>query len=351
MGFTQFSNTWKRSAASLLPPRLILLVETIHTHSTSYRLTNAQLAQELGCTERYIKKLLAKAKEFRLLDIAGQPRPFRGYTRSIMLTNDCLNWIKKGTVPQHLKIGVKKFNSEELLSPTRGELQDLSIEEKKQENKESKQSLPKKVALLAPSCDEESFELPPAEPEKPERTEMACNALSRKQTSNHTQNERKSRGEPVKGLPEALANKVAQYQADDLWQAIESAGLNLKSSVALYELALEKNVTPAEFKTILAKALARQPYNLGGLLNTLLKEDVYGMRARDLRSEKEVFFDRRKAHAQQAIAFCDALGLVRYTAGERNEYLYIPKFSKYIPLDIPNEELVIELQGLKQQHG
>jgi AraC-like DNA-binding protein len=103
MGFTQYSNTWQRSAGSLIPPRLVLLLQAIHSHTPCYRLSNAQLAQEMGCSEKYVEKLLAKAKEFRLLDIAGQPRPFRGYTRSIMLTSECRDWITKGKLPASLK--------------------------------------------------------------------------------------------------------------------------------------------------------------------------------------------------------------------------------------------------------
>jgi DNA-binding Lrp family transcriptional regulator len=344
-----------------LSPRAFQLLVILGSNSATFHPTNHNLSERLKISVRAVQYHLYTLENLGLLLRQGKAIR-RGHARKICLTAGATDWLRHGTVPSQLKPKVsheatctsEEFLKEECFEENQAFKKKVSHEAactpKEEHNKQAEQA-EEKVALLASLCDEESFELPPAEPEKPERTEMACNALSHGQTSNHTQNERKSRGEPVKGLPEALANKVAQYQADELWKAIESAGLNLKSTLALYELALEKNVTPAEFKTILAKALARQPYNLGGLLNTLLKEDVYGMRARHLKSEKEVFFDRRKAHAKQAIEFCDSLGLTRYTSGERNEYLYIPKFCKYIALDVPNEELIIELQGLKQQHG
>ncbi len=270
MGFTQYSNTWQRSAGALIPPRLVLLLQAIHSHSSHYRLTNAQLAQEIGCTERNIKYLLAKAKALGLIEISGLPRSFRGYTRTMSLTSSCLNWIKTGAIPLHLKSGVKEFNRGEIPSPTRGEILCPSIEEKKQENKESKQA--REGALPAPFSGEERFQLPvnpvqiPKPPNKPAIERSSLNASEgRGETS-------KPRGEPVIGLPEPCAHK--QAYADDLWRAIDSANLGLRSTIRLYALAQEKQCTASQFKALLDKALHRKPWNLGGLLHTMLSEDA-----------------------------------------------------------------------------
>lgn len=344
-----------------LSPRAFQLLVILGSNSAEFHPTNHNLSERLKISVRAVQYHLHTLEDLGLLLRQGKAIR-RGHARKICLTAGATDWLRHGTLPSQLKSKVsheatctseeflKEDASEENQSFKKKVSHEAACTPKEEQNKQAKQA-EDQVALLASSSSEESLNLPTPEPEKPKRTQSACNAPSHDETPNHSKSERKSRDEPKKGLPEALANKIEQYKADDLWKAIEAAGLNLKSSVALYELALEKNVTPAEFKTILAKALARHPYNLGGLLNTLLKEDVYGMRARHMRSEKEVFFDRRKAHAKQAIEFCDSLGLTRYTAGERNEYLYIPKFCKYIALDVPNEELIIELQGLKQQHG
>jgi hypothetical protein len=186
------------------------------------------------------------------------------------LTSCCLNWIKNGVVPDHLICNGKKFNRNDISTPTRGDIWVVPIEEKKQENKESKQA--RKGALLASLSSEEKFPLIAKDEENPKPSEKPAIQRSLHQVRDCRGKASKSRGEPVKGLPEAFTD--TQAKADELWNAIDSANLGLRSTVRLYTLAQEKQCTASQFKAILEKALQRKPWNLGGLLHTMLSEDA-----------------------------------------------------------------------------
>jgi len=308
-GFYLNSNSYREAAREYIGNLLAMdLLEELVSNQETYHPSNKVLSQRLRKSLATVKRGLLQLETLGLIVRTGKPT-YHGYKRTISVPKEVRLWVTQGekpawvTLPSDLtqaetdeKPGIQESANQLICDPLPQLKNELITEylneppserddgiqeihnqlisepskEEQQKHKQAKQE--EKVALLAFSCDEESFELPPQVHEKPERTEMAFNALSRKQTSNHTQNERKSRGEPKKGLPEAFTD--TQAKADELWNAIDSANLGLRSTVRLYTLAQEKQCTVSQFKAILEKALQRKPWNLGGLLHTMLSEDA-----------------------------------------------------------------------------
>jgi len=270
MRFRKQFHAFIRTAHRYIGRSLVDLLELIHSHSTAYRLSNRQLAQEMACSIRTISRLIRNAIDLGLVYCTQKVLAFHGHQRHLVLSDSCVQWMQSGDVPESLKLGSKKYNRIDTSDYHRVDTFGIPIEEKKREKQESKQA--RKGALLASLSSEKKFPLIAKDEENPKPSEKPAIQRSLHQVGDCRGKASKSRGEPVKGLPEAFTD--TQAKADGLWNAIDSANLGLRSTVRLYTLAQEKQCTVSQFKAILEKALQRKPWNLGGLLHTMLSEDA-----------------------------------------------------------------------------
>jgi len=389
-GFYLNSNSYREAAREYIGNLLAMdLLEELVSNQETYHPSNKVLSQRLRKSLATVKRGLLQLETLGLIVRTGKPT-YHGYKRTISVPKEVRLWVTQGETPAWVtlrsdlaqaetdeKPGIQESANQLICDPLPQLKNELITEylneppserddgiqeihnqlisepskEKQQKHKQAKQE--EKVALLAFSCDEESFELPPQVHEKPERTEMAFNALSRKQTSNHTQNERKSRGEPVKGLPDALANKIAQYKADDLWKAMDLAELTMNSKIRLYELALKHEVTPAEFKLMLDKALQRNAVNLGGLLYTMLQQDVEQVRRQAfIAKDQETAQARLDALYANAYMVADWIRLAppefKYGSLNKSKTKWIFNDSLSITLTCSSEEVLQQLNNLER---
>lgn len=122
--------SFERRVVSLLGPRMAWLLVLLDGHSQNYRLTNAQLAKELGVSVVYIEKLLSRARRLGLIQSDGKPRAFRGFERRILVTENCRSWMQGGSPPEHLLRADSKIVRPILQEGIRPILQEGSKEEK-----------------------------------------------------------------------------------------------------------------------------------------------------------------------------------------------------------------------------
>ncbi len=129
MSYRKDYHSFKRTARQYLSRSLIQLLELIDGHKKTYRLTNAQLAQEMGCTQRHLERLIRQARDLGLIQTDGKVRPYRGYKRTLRIAPDCLAWMHGEMPSEALLKSFKKSDRPDILDGIRPDILDGTKEE------------------------------------------------------------------------------------------------------------------------------------------------------------------------------------------------------------------------------
>jgi len=119
MSYRKDFHSFKRTARQYLSRSLIQLLELIDGHKKTYRLTNAQLAHEMGCCIKHLERLIRQARELGLIQTDGKVRPYRGYKRTLSISPDCLAWMHGEMPSEALLKAFKKSDRPRILEGVR----------------------------------------------------------------------------------------------------------------------------------------------------------------------------------------------------------------------------------------